>query len=108
MARWAYKSANIIKNIAVSKNMSYFYNSGYHIDSQNLQILSNSNNSKADMISSIYILDHYTHVENVSYGICRDKGDSTAHFGYKARSAMVDSLMWMLYDICNLDVKEHN
>jgi hypothetical protein len=107
MARWAYKSTKIIKEMAENRSLNYFYNSGYHFDPEKItghsSKIDNSNNTNLT-VSSMYILDHFSHVENVSYGTCRNKGDSLAHFGLKGRSAMLDSLLWMLDDICNLKV----
>jgi hypothetical protein len=103
LAKWTEDSVNIIYNEAKRRDLRYFYNSGFHLYPQNHIVpisttVSNSRNSNNRNIASLYILDSFTHVENVSYGKCRDKGNMDSHFGHKARSAMMQTLLWMLDD----------
>lgn len=74
LATWASNSVEIVYNVTRSM--------GYSISSTDPTCMIPP---KHHQLPTVHLLDHYSHLEPVTYGPCRDFGDLRAHFGEKAR-----------------------
>ncbi len=89
LATWASSSVDIIYNYSDS-NQLHSSQSDVSYFTYNSTTTSNTTSNTTPKLKklkkpSLHILDHYSHVERVSYGSCRDKGDWLSHFGERAR-----------------------